>query len=124
MSRVLLVEADESIRASLTRALGRFGHEVIAAGDAREALASMRRHRPDVLLTEHQLGGDVTGSMILEHCALVSPGCARVLMSNGDIPQEVLRRGAHEVYLAKPFSIHVVAATLGDLSSRDEPRAA
>lgn len=124
MSRVLLVEADDLIRASLTKALGRFGHEVIATSSAREALASMSRHHPDVILTEHLLGGDITGSMMLEHCALVSPDCARVLMSSGDLPKKVLRRGAHDVYLAKPFSIHVVAATLGDLSSRDQPKAA
>ncbi len=124
MSRVLLVEEDALIRSTLSKALERYGHDVIAARSAYDAVSSMGRDKPDVILTEHRLEGAMNGSQLLEHASLVLPQCARVLMSSGSIPTETRRRGAHEVYLAKPFSIHVVAATLGDLDANRSSRAA
>ena len=37
------------------------GHTVIATKDGTEALALTRQHRPDLILSEAGLGGDITG---------------------------------------------------------------
>jgi CheY-like chemotaxis protein len=49
---VLVVDDDDPTRESLHEALTAAGYVVATAGDGREALAALRRHRPDAILLD------------------------------------------------------------------------
>jgi CheY-like chemotaxis protein len=49
---IVVAEDHEDIRYVLQRALERAGHEVVVAADGVAALDAVRRHRPDVVITD------------------------------------------------------------------------
>jgi DNA-binding NtrC family response regulator len=124
MSVVVLIEVDELVRGTLTRALERQGHEVVATGDVRGALGWMARHRPDVVIAELTLGQGTSGPEVLDYARRRHPEALRILMSGQPVLDACAHPHVHDVYLAKPFSVGVIAATLGGLSPPERVRAA
>ena len=53
--RVLVVDDDPLSRRILEQALGSSGYDVDTAADGQEALAKVRSHRPDVVVTDWQM---------------------------------------------------------------------
>ncbi len=51
-ARVLVVEDDHAIRRSIAAQLRAEGYDVVEAGDGREAVAVVRRDKPDLILTD------------------------------------------------------------------------
>ncbi|MFI5495674.1 response regulator [Actinoplanes sp. NPDC051859] len=49
---IVVAEDHEDILFVLRRALERAGHEVVATSDGEEALEAVRRHKPDVVVTD------------------------------------------------------------------------
>ena len=54
-SRILLVEDNEINRDMLVRRLERAGHHIMTASDGEQALISMRKERPDLVLMDMNL---------------------------------------------------------------------
>jgi CheY-like chemotaxis protein len=52
MALVLLVDDNCELRRSVHRILAVSGHDVIEAGDGDEALGLLRRHHPDLIITD------------------------------------------------------------------------
>ena len=52
MSRVLAVDDTRALRVMLADCLKKGGHDVIVAADGVEALEQMRKHRPDIVITD------------------------------------------------------------------------
>lgn len=52
MAKVLLVEDDVQVRDMLGETLTQEGHEVLEAGNGKEAITSYREHQPDVVITD------------------------------------------------------------------------
>ncbi len=60
--RILVVENEKIIAIDLQRRLERFGYEVIGlTGSSQEAIAAARKHRPDLILMDIMLPGDLDG---------------------------------------------------------------
>jgi CheY-like chemotaxis protein len=68
--RVLVVEDSATTQGFLRDVLGRDGHEVAYATDGRGALAQLSIRRPDVVLLDWVLGGDVQGGDVLRELRL------------------------------------------------------
>ncbi|MBG0567513.1 response regulator [Actinoplanes aureus] len=60
---IVVAEDHEDIRYVLKRSLERAGHRVVAAADGKAALAAVREHRPDLVVTDvdmpHMTGLDL-----------------------------------------------------------------
>ncbi len=105
MSRILLAEDDDSLRAFLTRALERAGYEVRACADGDEAMLALGDGSYDLLLTDIVMPG-VDGIEVAREAAARMPGLpimfitgfAAVALASGDrTPQgsKVLAKPVH-----------------------------
>ena len=109
MARILLVDDDPMIRATLPLALGVQGHEAVAAGDGGQALKALRLEAFDLVLTD-VLMPDVDGLEVVRAVRQEFPRTPVVAMSGGsprlpgaDALELASHLGAHAV-LAKPFT--------------------
>src|SRR5438105_3870292 len=122
-ARILVVDDDVRIAASLRRALVYEGYEVEVAGDGPGALATARDRPPDLVVLDIMLPG-LDG---LEVCRrLRDGGDAPILMLTArDAPADRVRgldTGADD-YLVKPFDYDELLARVRALLRRRAPAA-
>jgi DNA-binding NtrC family response regulator len=116
MSRILLVDDDDSVRKALRPALERMGHQVIEARDGNEALKSCQGETLDLVLTDLVMP-DKEGLETIVDIKKKYPALPVIAMSGGgrNSPQSYLdlatRLGAASV-LAKPFSLQEMATAI------------
>jgi two-component system response regulator TctD len=117
--KLLLVEDDPSMQATLLRSLSRRGIDVVACGDGREALARWRSHAPDVVLLDLTLPG-MDGLDVLQTARKSgSTTPVLILTARGTVGDRVvgLNTGADD-YLPKPFDLDELEARLRALHRR------
>jgi DNA-binding response OmpR family regulator len=104
MARVVLVEDDDAIRTSLTRALGAAGHAVTAVGSGLDGISVAAKEQPDVVLLDLGLP-DLDGRDVLAMVRSVSDVPVIVVTARDDDPSVVrlLDAGADD-YVVKPFT--------------------
>ena len=117
--RLLLVEDDPTMRATLERALTRRGMLVTAVGDGREALAQWIAHPPSAMVLDLSLPG-MDGLQVLQagrQRGLRTP--VLILTARGTVGDRVvgLNSGADD-YLPKPFDLDELEARLRALLRR------
>lgn len=117
--KLLLVEDDPSMRATLERALARRGAYVTACGDGAQALRLWREQPPDVVVLDLSLPG-LDGLQVLEQArrsGLTAP--VLILTARGTVGDRVigLNSGADD-YLPKPFDLDELEARLRALTRR------
>lgn len=122
--KLLLVEDDPAMQATLQRALGRRGIDVTSCGDGREALALWRSRAPDVVLLDLTLPG-LDGLEVLQQArrgGLAAP--VLILTARGTVGDRVigLNSGADD-YLPKPFDLDELEARLRALLRRRQAAA-
>ena len=103
--RVLIVDDEANIRATLRVALEAMGHQVDEADSATSALDRVRRGPCDAALVDLRLGRD-SGLDLLDRLIKSNPRIAVVLITayaSLDTAIEAIRRGAFD-YLPKPFT--------------------
>lgn len=106
-STILLVDDEESVRAIVTRILGRQGHKVLEAehGAAALRIAAGYGETIDLLVTDMYMPG-LRGPEILEKLRPSRPGI-RVLFMSGYADEDVARSGVEpgSSFLRKPFTV-------------------
>jgi DNA-binding NtrC family response regulator len=105
-TRVAVIEDDPVMGASLVQRLELEGYRPVWWQTGGDALAALKRQRPDLLICDIRLP-DMTGEDIFRQ-ALAELGTSPVLFitAYGDIEQAVrLVRGGADDYLTKPFDI-------------------
>lgn len=117
--KLLLVEDDPSMQATLQRTLSRRGMEVTCCGDGRQALAAWQSSRPDVVMLDLTLPG-LDGLQVLEQArrtGLATP--VLILTARGTVGDRIigLNTGADD-YLPKPFDLDELEARLRALARR------
>ena len=120
--KLLLVEDDPSMQATLQRTLSRRGMEITACADGRQALERWRTGAPDVVLLDLTLPG-LDGLQVLEQArqaGLQTP--VLILTARGTVGDRVigLNTGADD-YLPKPFDLDELEARLRALHRRRPP---
>ncbi len=105
--RILLVEDDAAVRALAERSLRAAGHEVVAVGDGRQAIAVLEQEGRslDLVVTDMvmpHLGGRAVGRLVAERYPWIG-----VLYISGYVRDTVMGQGALDEetdFLAKPFT--------------------
>jgi DNA-binding NtrC family response regulator len=127
MHRILIVDDDESIRASLADALIDDGADVHVAGSAEEALSRLAEIRPAMILSDVRMGG-MDGLELLRLVRERARDVDVVLMTAyDDMPTVVraMREGAID-FLVKPLDLHdlrrVVDRVFADRKTRGQAR--
>ena len=106
---ILLADDEEKILKTLGRALRDEGHEVVTAGNAREALRLLNERSVDLLVIDF-LMPDRTGLDVLRDLAASTPEAERpavvMMTAHGSIESAVaaMKLGARD-YLQKPFEV-------------------
>ena len=113
-SKILIVDDDTEIRRLLDEEVRDLGHEAIHAADSIQALASVRRERPDLILLDLSLpGGD--GYSVLERLQRLPESSIPVIVFSGSrspqAEQRALQLGARE-YVQKSFSSNDLVAAI------------
>ena len=119
VSKVLLIEDDEAMRATLQRTLERRGFLVGTCADGRDALARWRTAKPDVVLLDLSLPGRDGLEVLADARAagLVTP--VLILTARGTVGDRIigLNTGADD-YLPKPFDLDELEARVRALVRR------
>jgi two-component system response regulator AtoC len=121
--RLLIVDDDAGLRQSLGLLLEEAGHEVLAKGDATEALGLALDDQPDVILCDVRMPNMDGLSFLQQYRA--EHGNALVIMMSGygneDAALAAMREGAYD-YLHKPFRPDEVVLTLRKAEEREHLR--
>ncbi|MEO5713450.1 MAG: response regulator transcription factor [Luteolibacter sp.] len=117
--QILVIEDEQRLARHICSALYRSGHEVSAEHDGVDALASVLKNQPDLIVLDLNLPS-MNGMEILER--MQEAKCKSrviILTASGDIDDRVkgLTAGADD-YLAKPFSMDELIARVEALGRR------
>jgi DNA-binding NtrC family response regulator len=127
VSKLLVVDDEESICWGLARLGESLGHEVVAASSAEQAFDEVQRQVPDVIVLDVRLPG-MDGLQAIERFQQTLGSVPIIVITAyGDLRTavEAVRRGAFD-YIAKPFDVQKVKGALvrALVSERDESPAA
>ncbi len=120
MAKVLVVDDEAGYRDYIRRSLSLAGHEVHGAESGVEAVAVGSRLRPDVLIADWMLRGQMHGLHVSRVIRAVHPATATILITGFPTPE--LRRQADEAQVAefiqKPFGLDDIEAAVERVLSR------
>jgi two-component system nitrogen regulation response regulator NtrX len=126
MSRILIIDDEESIRTALANILEDEGHKTTLCASGEEGLASYAREEFDLVLLDVWLPG-IDGLAVLERLSIVGPTPVIVISGHSSIDTAVraTRLGAYD-FLEKPLSLDRVLLTvnhaLADRKLREQVR--
>ena len=120
----LVADDDAAMRALLARALRAFGFRVLMAADGNEAQKLAEGHDGPVhlLVTDVEMPG-LTGVELAAALSMNRPELAVLLVSGRTAPGAVADagRGRTAAFLAKPFGLDELRATVLNLTGRHAP---
>ena len=132
LGRILVVDDEAPVREVLTEYFSTQGYSVDTAADGTDAVAAVRRARPDLVLLDIRMPG-IDGVETLRRIRELDGDIAVIMVTaNEDVvlARETLKLGAFD-YVAKPFDFsyldRAVAAGLvlsGGMAAPDTPGAA
>ena len=119
MADILLVEDDRKLAHVASLYLEEEGHTVRSVPDVPAALAALRRHAPDILLTDLVLGKESGLDVLRAARALGNPPDVLLITAHGDAETAALamRFGAYE-YVRKPFAMEEISALVRRIQER------
>ena len=121
-ARILVVDDDEEMRASLRRGLALEGYAIDLAGDGREALRQAREMPPDLVVLDLMLP-ELDGLEVCRRLRAADDELPIIMLTARDaVPDRVagLETGADD-YLVKPFAFEELLARIRVRLRRREP---
>ena len=122
MQRILFVEDNETLRQLYGMMLpsnsGQW--ETMVAADGEAALVILAEQRFDVLVTDYQMPG-ISGVELVRQARKLYPQMSRLIISGIGNQKEVADAlGETHQFLAKPFNVKILKATLSRLNALDK----
>ncbi len=113
MSRLLVVEDDNSVRSTVVTFLELEGYAVDAVASTREALERLKNHKYPVIVSDIYLD-ERTGLDVLKAARGNNPNCAVILMTGRGTMETVMHatQGGAFDYIAKPFELDQLLETV------------
>ena len=106
MKRILVVDDETDIRKLLEETLKSKDYEILQAGTGEDALVISRKIRPDLILMDVMMPGDLNGieaTRMLKADVRTKQSKVIVLTSSGTLKELAMDAGA-DAYFLKPFS--------------------
>lgn len=123
--RVLLVDDEDSIRATLPLMLQRFGFSVISTATVPDALRLVSQEKFDVLIADLNVGSPADGFTVVSAMRRTQPQAVTFILTGYpdiDTALEAIRRQVDD-YLVKPTDIDaLVSAINSKLANRTPPK--
>jgi len=119
--RLLVVDDEPSIRATLKDMLEMEGFQITEAGSAREAMRALEQHDIDLLVTDIHMP-EVTGIELAES-ARAKDAALPILLMSGSEPDQI-GPDCGCAFLRKPFSFRELAAKVRELLPSERRTAA
>ncbi len=118
--KILLVDDDKALVASLSAGLRDEGYSVASVGDGREALDALKREEPDLVILDLMLPG-VDGMTVCRMIRRSSPVPVIMLTAKKDDVDKIvgLEVGADD-YITKPFNFRELLARIKSALRRPE----
>jgi DNA-binding NtrC family response regulator len=112
--RTLLIDDEQDVRLSLSKFLGKLGHEVVCADDGMAGLREFHSSAFDLVITDIRMPG-MDGLELLRRIKTIekSPVDVIVITGHGDMENAIraLKYGAYD-YLQKPINVRELAITI------------
>ncbi|HAO99911.1 MAG TPA: hypothetical protein DCQ83_07690, partial [Fibrobacteres bacterium] len=111
--KLLIVDDEQSILDSLTRALNGQGYELLTSPDPLKALELVKTETPPVVITDLKMPG-MDGLALLEQIKSVNPHIQVVVITgHGSIDEAVsaMKKGAYD-FIPKPFNRQEITAVV------------
>jgi two-component system response regulator PilR (NtrC family) len=109
LSRILVVDDEESIREFFEIMLKREGYEVLTAPNGREALEKLKNQQVDLIISDIQMP-EMSGMELLAKVKELDPESVIIMITafgSTDTAVEAMKLGAYD-YVQKPFKIDEV----------------
>ncbi len=125
--KILVVEDRPEIRLLVAMAVKPWGHTLIEADSSETGLAAIRLHRPDLILLDVMMPGEINGFGI---CRIVkqdpelrdTPVVMMTALAQASDIEEGMAAGADD-YIVKPFSLVALRSIIGRLLGRSDEEA-
>ncbi len=119
-NKILVIDDDNHLRESLVEVLDMEGFSCSEAANAKNGIASAKKHKPDVVIMDIQLP-DSSGFQICQELRRFSKEFILIMMTGRFLSAEEktqgLSLGADE-YITKPFDIQELSIRIRQLLSR------
>ena len=105
MSKILLIEDDETMRDGMSQVLKKAGHQVTDVSNGEAGVNLCRKEGFDLVITDQRMKG-ITGLEVLEQVKAIDEDTDAILITaygNIDMAVEAMRKGAAD-FITKPFS--------------------
>jgi DNA-binding NtrC family response regulator len=122
MSKILVIDDEESIRSLLDTLLSRKGHEVVLAESGKQGLELFRRERPDVVVLDLKMP-EMDGLTVLKALRRIDSQQPVIVLTGAGTPemeQQVYALGVTE-FVEKEFSLHQLGDSLKRLLKSPHP---
>jgi DNA-binding NtrC family response regulator len=119
MAEILIVDDEEKIGQLLSGELRDAGHTAAFTVDPGEALDRVRRHGPDILITDLRMPG-MDGVTLLRETRAASPSTDVIVMTayaSLETALETMREGAYD-YIIKPFKTDELLMLVGRIEEK------
>ena len=113
MSKILVIDDEQSIRDLLDRLLRRKGYDVVLAESGRKGLELFRPERPDVIVLDLKMPA-MDGLTVLRQIRSLNRSQPVIVLTGSrtaEMEQQVRALGVTE-YIAKGFSLHLLGDAL------------